>query len=123
MSQILNSGIKFNPDLVSVQSPLRTHACFLVRGQTSNAVLTVLRPSISPTLCRDAAALTRDVDLELAALAEGTVDDALLSCGQLYLKPHKELDVSLLFEQGTSNHAVVIHYLSPHRRGGISSTC
>lgn len=101
-------------------------SCWLLSQKlrlASNAVLTVCRPATSPTLCTDAIALTRNVDLELATLAEGTVDNALLPRGQLHLKPHKELDVGLLFEQGASNHTVVIHYLSPHRRGGISSAC
>lgn len=62
----------------------------------------------------EVAALTWDVDLELAALAEGTVDDAQFSSGQVHLEPHEELDVGLLFKQGAADHTVVIHRLSPH---------
>lgn len=42
--------------------------------------------------------LTRDVDLELATLAEGTVNEPQFPSGQMHLEPHKELDIGLLFE-------------------------
>lgn len=58
--------------------------------------------------------LTRNVDLELAALTKGTVDDPQLPSGQVHLEPHEELDVGLLFEQGTADHTVVVHHLYPH---------
>ena len=58
--------------------------------------------------------LTRDVDLELATLAEGAGNDPQLPSGQVHLEPHEELDVGLLFEQGAADHTVVVHHLCPH---------
>ena len=54
------------------------------------------------------------MDLKLPTLAEGAVNDPQLPSGQLYLEPHKELDVGLLFEQGAADHIVVVYYLFPH---------
>lgn len=58
--------------------------------------------------------LTRDVNLELATLAEGAVNDPQLPSGQVHLEPHEELDVGLLFEQGAADHVVVVYHLFPH---------
>ena len=65
----------------------------------------------------ETAALTRDVDLELAALSEGAVDDPQLAGGQLHPEPHEQLDVGFLLEQRAANHVVVVQHLCPPARG------
>lgn len=61
--------------------------------------------------------LTRDVDLEFAALSKGAVDDAQLAGRQVHPESHEQLDVGLLLEQGAADHAVVIQHLCPPARG------
>ena len=61
--------------------------------------------------------LTRDVDLEFAALSKGAVDDAQLASRQVHPESHEQLDVGLLLEQGAADHAVVIQHLCPPARG------
>lgn len=55
--------------------------------------------------------LTLHPNFKLPALSETPLDNAGLSCRQLDLQPHKQLQVGLLFEQVAANHSIVVSHL------------